>query len=92
MSVPESTFNAVAQAGHFQAGCLAVFAPVALTHDLWWGVLGAAMIVAFAAGKEFWWDRLYESAPVRGSGWQDFAFYCLGPPPCLLLCWLTRAM
>ena len=88
--IPPKTFNAVAQAGHFQAGCLAVFAPVALTHGLRWGFIGALLVVLFAAVKEFWWDHRYEVVAVRGSDLEDFLFYAIGPGPCLLLCWWFR--
>ena len=71
------TFNAVAQSGHFLAGCLAVFAPIVLIGPAWrwWGALG---IVLWAAGKEFLWDPRYESAEVRGSSVEDFCYYIFG--------------
>ena len=88
--IPPKTFNAVAQAGHFQAGCLAVFAPVALTHGLRWGFIGAIVIVLFAAVKEFWFDHRFEDVAVRGSDLEDFLFYTLGPFVSLPLCWFFR--
>ena len=81
------TFNAVSQVGHFTAGCLAVFAPVALTHRLLWGAVGAGLIVIFAGIKEGWWDRRFETPAVRGSSLEDFVFYLAGAALSFLLCW-----
>jgi hypothetical protein len=88
--IPPKTFNAVAQAGHLQAGCLSVFVPAAFTQRLLWCGIGAALLVTFAAGKEFWWDHRYETKEVRGSDLEDFSFYAGGAVLSLLIYWGFR--
>ena len=88
--IPPKTFNAVAQAGHLQAGCLAVFVPAAFTQRLFWSLVGALLMTLFAAGKEFWYDHRYESKQVRGSDLEDFSFYAGGAALSLLIYWGFR--
>jgi hypothetical protein len=88
VGISPKVFNDVAQSGHFLAGCLAIFAPVVLLGG-WWRFPGAAAIVLFAAGKEFWYDARYETAEVRGSDLEDFSFYIAGALISLALYWMV---
>ncbi len=78
------TFNEVAQASHFFIAGWAI----ATAQGLWHGYAkywAAAVVVAFAAVKEFWYDHTYESPQTRGSDLEDFLFYALGSAVELLI-------
>lgn len=43
-----------------------------------WLLISAAVMIAFAAVKEFWYDVKHENPLVRGSSSLDFAMYVVG--------------
>lgn len=49
--------------------------------------IAAAIVVAGAAIKEFWWDRTYETPATRGSDLEDWSYYVCGVVVALLTLW-----
>jgi len=78
-------FNQVAQGGHFCAGLAAVWGGAALFGR---PVIGALLITTWAAVKEFWYDKNFETEEVRGSDLEDFLFYTGGAAVALGALWL----
>jgi hypothetical protein len=71
--IPDSTFNRVAQLSHTGWGLAIVFGGKVIFHGRWYLLL-AALWIAYAAVKEFWWDQRYENPEERGSSGEDFLF------------------
>ena len=71
------TMNQVAQGLHVALGALGVALPGWLFGNRA-AVIGGAAAILFAAVKEAWWDKKYETPETAGSGWEDFAFWVLG--------------
>lgn len=69
--IPVSTFNRVSQLSHVGWGLAIVFGGKVLFHGRWYLIL-AALWIAYAAVKEFWYDRRYESLQEQGIAWEDF--------------------
>jgi hypothetical protein len=69
--------NVLAQIAHVGWGALLVLA----LHDHFWNLsLSSAVgaVIGFAALKEAVFDPLTEDTATQGSGWVDFAFWCVG--------------
>ena len=71
------TMNQVAQGLHAALGALCVALPGWLFGNRA-AVIGGAAAILFAAVKEAWWDKKYETPETAGSGWEDFAFWVMG--------------
>jgi hypothetical protein len=66
--------NTLAQMAHVGWGC----AGVLLFTLFGYFILGTGAMVAFASLKEGVFDPLTETPAAQGSGWEDFAFWCVG--------------
>ena len=76
--IDDKTFNQVAQAGHFAGGAAIVLAVQVILKRPEAGLYGFLIVTVLAAIKEFWYDRYYETAEVRGSSLEDFLLYLIG--------------
>jgi hypothetical protein len=76
--IDDKTFDTVSQLAHFAGGTAIVFGLVVLTHHRPFALWAFLIVLALAAVKEFWYDEKYETAEVRGSSIEDFAFYAFG--------------
>ena len=77
MKMISLTMNQVAQGLHAALGALCVALPGWLFGNRA-AVIGGALAILFAAVKEGWWDKKYETPETAGSGWEDFAFWVMG--------------
>jgi len=69
--------NALAQIAHIGWGALLVLG----LHDHLWHLsiaTATGCVISFATLKEAVFDPLAEDPATRGSGWVDFAFWCIG--------------
>ena len=81
------SLNEVAQASHVAIAAAVVGLSSARFHTMLAKLVGAAVIVAFASIKEFWFDKRFEDAVTRGSDLEDFSYYVLGAVAALLILW-----
>lgn len=75
--ITDEQFDSVSQNAHMAGGALATILGGYFAG--WRGaIIASFLIVAFAAGKEYWWDKKFESTETQGSGGRDFWHYVLG--------------
>lgn len=81
-------FNFVSQLSHFGWGLAIVLVGARFGHGCEFVLAGTW--VAYAAVKEFWYDKWYETAEVRGSSVEDFIYQVAGAGVGLAFVLLTK--
>lgn len=76
------TLNTVSQLAHVGWGAFLILAIFLFTPH-WY--IPVTMVTAFAAGKEFIFDKLTEDKATQGNDLEDFAFFLVGIALALLV-------